>query len=77
VRTPLDDPGYVGSFSFFPVAGGSGPQRFVLALDHLPSSEQERLCSAEPPSVTLVLAPIVQGAPLEKSEVEIRSATLE
>lgn len=76
-RTPLDDPGYVGSFTFFPVAGGRGPQRFVLALDRLPSFERERLCSGDPPSVTLVLAPIAQGVPADQSQVKIQGATLE
>jgi hypothetical protein len=76
-RTPFDDPGYVGSFSFFPVAEGRGPQRFVFALDRLPSFERERLCSGDPPSVTLVLAPIAQGVRADQSQVEIQRATLE
>ena len=76
-RTPLDDAAYVGSFSFFPVTGGKGPQTFVLALDRLPSSERERLCSSNPPSVTLVLAPIRQGATATQSQVEIQGASLE
>ena len=30
-RPPLDDPAYLGSFSFFRVTGGKGPQTFALA----------------------------------------------
>lgn len=77
IRTPLDAPGYAGSFSFFPVTGGRRQQTFVLALDRLPPFEHERLCSGDPPSLTLVLAPIAQGVSADQSEVEIQGATLE
>lgn len=74
---PLDDPAYVGSFSFFPVGGGEGRQTFALALDRLPSSERERLCSGDPPPITLMLAPVVQDATADQSQIEVRGATLE
>jgi hypothetical protein len=77
IRTPLDAAGYAGSFSFFPVTGGRGQQTFALALDRLPPFERERLCSGDPPSVTLVLAPIAQGVSADQSQVEIEGATLE
>ena len=68
---------YLGSFSFFRVSGAKGRRHSRSRSIAFQSFERERLCSADPPSVTLVLAPIVQGAPLEKSQVEIRGITLE
>lgn len=77
MSTPLTDPSYLGSFSFFPTTGQPGAKTYALSLARLSSSIRERLCSSSPPPIALTLAPIAEGASATRSEVEIGRAVLE
>jgi hypothetical protein len=77
IDNPPTDPGYLGSFSFFPATGQAGAETYTLSLARLSSRIRGQLCSSSLPPVALALAPIVQGASATHSEVEIQGAVLE